>query len=68
MKRPRWKPEQKALIVTRASSSRLNGIEPLAWLTNVLERVISGPAKAHELERLLPWTWEVERLAAAGNA
>jgi hypothetical protein len=35
----------------------------LAWLTDVLERVVSGRTKAHELERLLPWTWEAERLA-----
>jgi IS66 C-terminal element len=103
MKRRRWKPEQKALIVTRTSSSgrsgpspwgarmpclpapmaepaigrpvaslvataKLNGVEPMAWLTHVLERVVSGRAKAHELERLLPWAWEAERLAAAANA
>jgi hypothetical protein len=27
--------------------------EPLAWLTDVLERMVSGRTKAHELERLL---------------
>jgi transposase len=43
----------------------LNGIEPFAWLTDVLERVISGRTKAHELERLLPWHWKAKRLAAA---
>jgi transposase len=37
-------------------------------LTDVLERVVSGRAKAHELERLLPWAWKAERLAAAANA
>ena len=26
------------------------------------------PAKAHELERLLPWAWKVERLAAGLRA
>jgi hypothetical protein len=41
--------------------------QPLAWLTAVLERVISGRTKAHELERLLPWTWKAERLEAAVN-
>jgi hypothetical protein len=25
-------------------------------------------AKAHELERLLPWAWKAERLAAAVHA
>jgi hypothetical protein len=43
-------------------------VEPLAWLTDVLERMVSGRTKAHVLECLLPWTWKVERLAAAVNA
>jgi hypothetical protein len=43
-------------------------VEPWVWLTDVLERIISGRIKAHELERLLPWTWKAERLAAAVNA
>ena len=46
----------------------LNGIEPFAWLTDVLERMVSGRTKAHELERLLPWAWKADRLAAAVNA
>jgi transposase len=47
---------------------KLNGVEPLAWLTDVLERVVSGRTKAHELGRLLPWAWKAERLAAAVHA
>ena len=35
---------------------------------DVLERVVSGRTKAHELGRLLPWTWKAERLAAAVDA
>jgi hypothetical protein len=35
----------------RAAPRRtLNGVEPQAWLTDVLERVVSGRTKAHELE------------------
>ena len=34
---------------------------PLA--ADVLERVVSGRTKAHELERLLPWTWKATRPA-----
>jgi hypothetical protein len=40
----------------------------LAWLTDVLERVVSGQTKAHELERLLRRAWKAERLTAAVNA
>ena len=46
---------------------KLNGVEPLARLTDVLERMVAGRAKATELERLLPLTWNAERLAAAFN-
>ena len=48
-----------------ATAALLNGVEPLAWLTDVLERMVSGRTKAHELEGLLPWAWKAERLAAA---
>ncbi len=46
----------------------LNRVEPQAWLTDVLEHMVSGRIKAHELERLLPWTWRAERVAVAGEA
>jgi transposase len=46
----------------------LNGVEPQAWLTNVLERMVSGRTKATELERLLPWNWKAEQLAATVHA
>jgi hypothetical protein len=45
-----------------------NGVEPFAWLTDGLERMVSGRTKATELERLLPWNWKAERLEAAVNA
>jgi transposase len=37
----------------------------LAWLTDALERMVSGRTKATELARRLPWTWRAERAAAA---
>ena len=53
---------------TAAATAKLNSVEPLAWLTDVLERMVSGRTKANELVRLLPWTWKAERLVAAGHA
>ena len=50
------------------ATAKLNGVEPLAWLTDVLERMISGQTKAHEFKRLLPWAWKAERLAATADA
>ena len=57
-----------AIVASLVATAKLNGVEPLAWLTDVLERVVSGRTKAHELERLLPWTWKAERLAATVDA
>ena len=51
-----------------SQGTQLNGVEPLAWLTDVLERMVSGRTKVHELERLLPRHWETEQLAVAVNA
>jgi hypothetical protein len=48
--------------------TQLNGVESLAWLTDVLKRVVLGRTKVHELERLLPWAWKAERLTAAVHA
>ena len=50
-----------AIVASLVATAKLNGIEPLAWLTDVLERMVSGRTKAHELERLLPWAWKAAR-------
>jgi transposase len=34
----------------------------MAWLTDVLERIVSGRTKAHELDTLLPWNWAAAHL------
>ena len=46
-----------AIAMTLIQTAKLNGVEPMAWLTDVLERVVSGRTKAHELHALLPWNW-----------
>ena len=40
-----------SLIVT----CKMNGVDPQAWLTDVLSRIASHPA--HRLDELLPWNW-----------
>ena len=54
-----------AIVASLVATAKLNGVEPLAWLTDVLERTVSGRTKAHELARLLPWSWKAERVAVA---
>ena len=56
-----------AMAASLMATAKLNGLEPLAWLTDVLERIVSGHIKANELERLLPWNWQAEQLAAVVN-
>ena len=46
-----------AIANTLIATAKLNGVEPLAYLTDVLERIVSGRIKAHELHSLLPWNW-----------
>ena len=58
----------RAVVAGLVAATRLNGVEPQAWLTDVLGRTVSGRAKAHELGRLPPRTWRAERPAAAVEA
>ncbi len=57
-----------AIVASLINTAKLNGVEPQAWLTDVLERMVSGRTKAYELERLLPWNWKTEQLAASVDA
>jgi hypothetical protein len=50
--------EHWALIATLIQTAKLNEVDPLAWLTDVLERIVSGRTKHNELSALLPWTWK----------
>jgi len=46
-----------ATAMTLIQTAKLNRIDPMAWLTDVLERLVSGRTKSHELQTLLPWNW-----------
>ena len=56
-----------AIVASLVATAKLNGVEPLAWLTDVLERMVSGRTKANELAQLLPWSWKAQQLADAVN-
>ncbi|WP_460253228.1 IS66 family transposase, partial [Acidiphilium sp. MT5] len=55
--------EHWALMATLIASAKLNDVEPLAWLTDILERIVSGRTKATEIDRLLPWHWKAGHAA-----
>jgi transposase len=46
-----------ATIATLIQTAKLNGLEPLSWLTDVLQRIVLGRTKQNELHTLLPWNW-----------
>ena len=46
------------IALTLIQTAKLNGLDPLAYLTDVLERTVSGRTRQHELEQLLPWNWK----------
>jgi len=39
----------------------------VAWLTDVLQRVVSGRTKYHEIDTLLPWTWKTAKDAQTAS-
>ena len=55
-------------IVSPVATARPNGVEPLAWLTDVLGRMVSGRTKATQLGQLLPWSWKADQVEAAIRA
>jgi transposase len=63
-----WWLEPLGRRLSPVATARLNRVEPLAWLTDALERMVAGRAKATDLARLLPWLWQAERVVAATKA
>jgi hypothetical protein len=50
------------LIVT----AKMNGVDPQAWLADVLTRIDARPA--HRLDELLPWNWRLKAQGASALA
>ena len=44
-------------------SAKMNGVDPRAWLADVLARIAGHPA--HRLDELLPWNWRPQLQAIA---
>jgi transposase len=54
-----------AVLSSLINTAMLNDVDPQAWLTDVLERIVSGRTKSHQLAELLPWNWKAARHVAA---
>ena len=51
--------ERAAAVYTLVETAKLNGVDPQAWLADVLARLPDHPAK--RVGDLLPWNWGAAR-------
>ncbi|MBV8088689.1 MAG: transposase domain-containing protein, partial [Alphaproteobacteria bacterium] len=54
-----------AIANTLIQTCKLNGIDPMAWLSDVLQQIVSGHTRSHQLDTLLPWNWRTPSTMAA---
>jgi transposase len=52
--------ESWAILASLLATAKLNGLDPQTYLTDVLERIVSGRTKSHQLHELLAWNWKAE--------
>ena len=57
-----------AIVATLLQTAKLNDVDPLAWLTDVLERIVAGRTKLNELASLLPWNWKAAKVLEAPSS
>mgnify|MGYP005989736285 CR=1 FL=1 len=58
--------ERAAAMVTLIETAKLNGIDPQAWLADVLARIAAIPQS--RLPELLPWNWQLVGAATVRHA
>jgi hypothetical protein len=50
-----------AILASLVNTAKLNDVDPQAYLADVLERIVSGRTKSHQLVELLAWNWKAAR-------
>ena len=55
--------DRAAAMATLITTAKLNDVDPLAWLSDVLARVAEHPAS--RLDDLLPWNWSADARSIA---
>ena len=58
--------QRAAAMYSLIMTCKLNGVDPSAWLADVLARIATHPA--HRIDELLPWNWKAERAAISAAA
>lgn len=47
-----------AIADTLIEAAKMNGVDPLSWLTWVLERFLDH--KINRIDELMPWVWKTQ--------
>jgi len=50
-------------LASLLNTAKLNGLDPETWLTDVLERIVSGPRRTISCMSSLAWNWKAAREA-----
>jgi transposase len=53
--------ESWAILASIVTTAKLNGLDAQTYLTDVLERIVSGRTKSSQLRELLAWNWKAAR-------
>jgi hypothetical protein len=56
-----------SIVASLIQTAKLNDIDPLAWLTDVLTQIVTGQTKQNNLASLLPWNWKDAKTAEASD-
>ena len=56
-----------AIANTLIQTCKLNNVDPFAYLTDVLQRIVSERTKNHKLHALLPWNWHPDSAHTAAT-
>ncbi len=57
--------ESWAILASLVNTAKLHELDPQAYLADVLERIVSGRTKSHQLHELLAWNWKAARELSA---
>jgi hypothetical protein len=60
--------ESWAILASLLNTAKLNDVDPQTYLCDVLERIVSGRTKSHQLHELLVWNWKAARTTPAQAA
>jgi hypothetical protein len=58
--------DRAAVMPTMITTAKMNGVDPQAWLADVLAHIAEHPV--HRLDDLLPWNWRPANVHASQAA